>query len=98
MPTLAAEAPAARQAATPRAVAIPPAATTGTSTMSRTSASSGSSATWPRIRPPPSMPCTQTRSQPASAAALASATDPACQEARAPPSWTRATSAGSGSP
>jgi hypothetical protein len=49
-------APAASTAATPRAVAMPPAATTGTSTESSTESRSGSRLTRPRTCPPASVP------------------------------------------
>ena len=48
--------------------------------------------------PPASMPWAMMKSQPAFSAAIASATEPTCQEASAPPSCTRRTSSGSGSP
>lgn len=43
------------------------------------------------------VPCTATMSQPASAAAWASSSDPTCQQASAPPRWASSTSTRSGS-
>ena len=75
---------------------MPPAASTGTVSTSSTSASSGISPTAPRTWPPASTPWAMIRSQPASTACLASATEPTCQPANAPPACTRLIKPGSG--
>ena len=98
VPTRTPSAPAASAAATPRAVAIPPAAMTGTftasSTASRSAISVGPST---RLRPPDSHALAITRSQPAASAARASRAVSTCQPHVAPAAWTTPTRAGSGS-
>ena len=99
VPTRTPDAPAASAAATPRAVAIPPAATTGTATASSTPSSSGRSVgPSTRLRPPDSHAFAMTTSQPAASAARASSAVSTCQPQTAPAAWTRSTSAGSASP
>ena len=90
--------PAARTAATDRALAMPPAAITGTRTASSTSSSSGSRPIPPFVRPPASIPRATTMSHPAASAARASSAEMICQLTSAPPDAARATSAGVGSP
>ena len=90
VPTRTPSAPAASAAATPRAVAIPPAAITGIDTASSTASSSGSSVgPSMRLRPPDSHALAITTSQPAASAARASSPDSTCQPQTAPPAWTR---------
>ena len=98
VPTRTPSAPAAKAAATPRAVAIPPAAITGRPTAPSTSSSSGSSAgPSMRLRPPDSHPLAITTSQPAASAARASSPDSICHPQTAPPACTISIRAGSAS-
>src|SRR5947199_213026 len=70
-------APSASAATTPRASAIPPAATTGVgATASTTRGTRTIVATWPATWPPASTPCATMTSTPARAACRAAATDP----------------------
>ena len=81
--------PAASAAASPRAEAIPPAASAGTDARSSTSVSSGSVATRGSPCPPPSAPRATSTSTPASTARWAASTSATCVAAVSPASWAR---------
>jgi len=77
VPSIAAWAPSARTAATPRASPIPPAAITGTgATASATAGTRGSVATLLQTCPPASQPCATITSTPDAAARRASSALP----------------------
>ncbi len=76
---------------------MPPAITTGIDTFARTACNSASRPAVPRTCPPAPIPCATTKSQPASWAATASATDPTCHAISAfPEGRARSTSDASG--
>ena len=83
-------APAASAARADAGSAIPPAASSGSDTARRTSASSGSRPTTLWTWPPASTPCTISASAPASAAARAASAEATCTSTRAPPARARA--------